>query len=104
MPSRMASEARRQASASARSMPPPPSPGGKRMGIVRDRNAHAPERPFGVSRERSFSSSSLVRIGVRQLDLVGGERRRLEQVLLGADRGVDRHHDLLADGVDRAGS
>ena len=37
------------------------------MGIVRDRKAHAPERPFGVSSERSFSSSSLVRIGVGSL-------------------------------------
>ena len=37
----------------------------------------------------------------RQRDLPRRDRRRLEQVALGPDRGVDRHDQLFADRVDR---
>ncbi len=60
-----------------------------------------PCEPLTPFRWRSFSSSSLLRIGDRQLDLPAELRRRLEQVALGADRRVDRHDQLFADRIDR---
>ena len=63
----MASETERQTSASAFSRPGPPSSARNRIGIVADLKAQAPERPLGVASARSFSSSSLLRIGVASL-------------------------------------
>ena len=89
MPSRIAAEAWSQIERIARSRPAPPSAGRNRIGIVRDLKAQAPERPLGVPSERSFSSSSLVRIGVASLiwcadSGVGSSRLRSGPIVVSA--------------------
>ena len=61
--------------------------------------AHAGSRRAAPA--RSFASSSFVRIGLLELEQATLPRRLGEEVPLAAEAAHERHHELLADRVDR---
>ncbi len=83
----------------------PFEPRPSRLGREQDGNGRGLEGPgpraaLGRAQVAQLLELLVGEDGSPELDLVGRERGRIEQVLLGAHRGVGRHDQLFADAVD----